>query len=191
MAPVSMKKHRSRSFFVVRFFWHKVISDWKYLQMKEIRKINDGHRGRLYTSLLNLEETHRQIMQAVRYGISPNSGQLLTPLQEDEWKALEKELLEMEKAMRDVVERYAGSKLKEREKSEDRNFTLFFLSVLMNELEDQLLLDLAPGELQANYGAVEEADAAVLQRLHEELSYNMQELKAKLQLMRASKGGSH
>ena len=52
-------------------------------------------------------------------------------------------------------------------------------------------MDLAPGELQANYGAVEEADAAVLQRLHEELSYNMQELKAKLNRMRASKGGSY
>jgi|GEM_PF-2035492 hypothetical protein len=152
-------------------------------------KLNDGHRGRLFTSLIQLEETHRQILMAIRDGISPNSGQRLTPLNEEEWKSIDDALRGMKNAMSETVNRYAHEWMEERAKAEDRKSTLFYLSVLMNELEDQLLLDLSPSEIQANYGRLEEEDVAVLQNLHETLAYHIMRVKEEMRRMREAQEG--
>ncbi len=152
--------------------------------VKEVKELNDGHRGRLSTSLIQLEETQRQILMAIRDGVSPNSGQRLTPLREEEWKAVDAELQGMHNAMRETVRRYTPDWLKDREKAEERTSTLFYLSTLMNELEDQLLLDLSPNELQSNYGRLTKDDVDVLQNLHETLAYHILRIKEMLRNMR-------
>lgn len=151
---------------------------------KEIKGFNDGHRGRIFSSLILLEETHRKILSAIRDGISSNSGQRLTPLGEEEWRTVDHELREMTVSMRNTVNIFAGQWMKDRLSAEDRKSTLFHLSVLMNELEDQLLLDLSPAKIQANYGRIEDEDAIILQNLHDELAYHINKIKQFILKMR-------
>ncbi len=147
--------------------------------------MNQGHKGHLYSSLLAIEEMSRQMERVGRDGRSPTSGQALTPLAESEWSSLVGYLDQIHKNLQVVISRLVPEGLAEREAVEDRVVTLYWLSVLLRQLEEEIVDDLDPAVTQRKFGDLEDEERRELAELTQELRVNVVKMRATLDNLRS------
>lgn len=124
--------------------------------------MTDGHRGHLSASLSSLEETVRHMTEVGRAGRSPSNGQKLTPLPEQDWNVVADALGRAVQRLVDAVRDLAPECLAEREHAEGLSGTLFRLSILLRNAEEQIADDLEPSRVEAKFGALTERERQIL-----------------------------
>ncbi len=150
--------------------------------------MNQGHRGHLYSSLLALEEMSRQMERVARDGRSPTSGQALTPLDESEWGLLAGCLDRMEGQLQEAIRQLAPEGLAERCAVENRSVTLYWLSVLLRQLEEEIVDDLDPARTQRKFGELAGQESGTLTELAQNMRAAVSRMRCYLDGLRSSRG---
>jgi hypothetical protein len=147
--------------------------------------MTEGLRGHLFASLLAVNDLIRKMERAGREGSSPASGQALTPLSAEEWQTLSEILERIRAQMLNAVRRFNEGGLTRHDAPRSRADTLFWLSILLRQMEEEIVEDLAPAQVERRYGALEEAERAALSELVESLHREADALRARLDAARA------
>jgi superfamily II DNA/RNA helicase len=146
--------------------------------------MTEGLRGHLFASLLAVNDLIHKMERAGREGRSPASGQALTPLSAEEWQTLSEILERIRAQMLDAVRHFNEACLVRHNTPRSRADTLFWLSTLLRQMEEEIMEDLAPARVERRYGALEEAERKALSELVEALHRETDALRARLDAAR-------
>ncbi|CCW35603.1 hypothetical protein CTKA_02304 [Chthonomonas calidirosea] len=133
--------------------------------------MTDGHKRHLMATLLAIEEASRQIEQVAREGRSPSGNNRLTPLDPASWAVFADALQHMYVDLQACIKQLLPQELAEQEHREGLSVTLYWLSVLLLHLDEEIVEDLDPKKTIPKFGPLEPAERealeAVVARLHE------------------------
>jgi len=133
------------------------------------KRMTDGQQAHLFASLVAFHELVRQMERVGRQGKSPVAGQELTPLQTDTWKGIEELLDAARDRLEDAVRRMAPGRLESRDAQEGLGATLFWLAILLRQLNEEVIDDLDPARVERKFGAMTEDERVELAELVREL----------------------
>lgn len=153
------------------------------------KAVTDGHCRHLFASLLAIEEASRQMERVGRDGRSPASGQALTPLAPQDWEAIKARLAQMQERLRQVCQSLASEGLKERDTAEGQSTTLYWLSFLLRQMEEEIVDDLSPSSTEPKFGNLEPEERAALSHLVDNLRADLGAMRAQIERLRREKGG--
>lgn len=151
--------------------------------------MTDGHYRHLFASLFAIEEVSRQMERVGRDGRSPASGQALTPLAPQDWEAIETRLMQMQERMREAIRGLAPEGLEGRDTAEGRSTTLYWLSFLLRQMEEEIVDDLLPSSTEPKFGDLEPEERVALSHLVESLRADLGAIRTHIERLRHKKGG--
>ncbi len=146
----------------------------------------------LFAALNAVQEMASRMERAGRDGRSPVSGAALTPLDHDEWQQVEVHLARLVSLLRDAVWCECPDRLAEQERADGRSATLFWLSVLLRSLEEEIVDDLHPDRMVQQYGPITSPDRERMAALADAMRQETHAIRRLLDGYRAApkKGGS-
>jgi len=151
--------------------------------------VTDGHRRHLCASLSSFEEFVQNMERAGHDGRSPTSGQKLTPLASRDWKPIAEALRIALARLTEAVRAVAPEKLSGRECAEGLSGTLFRLSILLRQAEEEIVDDLKPARMEGKFGALEEAERRLLADLTRAMRKDLSSARERIDAIRARRGG--
>jgi hypothetical protein len=152
--------------------------------------MTDGHQRHVSASLSAIEEVVRQMERAGQEGKSPVGRQALTPLDPKEWAAMAAVLARIQERLQAAVHRLAPELPARRDTVEGRTATLYWLSVLLLHLDEEVIADLDPSRTEPRFGPLEGEERVGLSELVKDLHSDVFLIRAHIERLRGEKGGS-
>ena len=146
--------------------------------------MTEGQKNRLLGTLQGIDQIRGQIARAAREGQSPaQSGRALTPLPPEAWREMEILLAGIAGHARSVAEQFAGDSLREREAREPVSATLYWLSFLVRRLDEEVIEDLAPGQM-SRFGSLTAGEQVALDEARARIRDDLSALRTRIEALR-------
>ncbi|HXG24364.1 MAG TPA: hypothetical protein VNJ09_07415, partial [Chthonomonadales bacterium] len=112
----------------------------------------------------------------------------LTPLAPQDWEVIEARLSRMQERVRKAIQGFAPEGLEERDTAEGRSTTLYWLSFLLRQMEEEIVDDLSPSNSEPKFGDLEPEERVALSHLVENLRADLGAIRVQIEKLRREKG---
>jgi hypothetical protein len=146
--------------------------------------MTDGHKRHLMATLLAVEETSRQIEQIAREGRSPSSNQKLTPLDAASWAVFADSLRQMHNDLQACIRQLLPEAQQHEEHREGLSVTLYWLSVLLLHLDEELVEDLDPKKTVPKFGPLESVEREALETVVAQMHKTVERMRQQIERLR-------
>lgn len=140
--------------------------------------MTDGHKRHLMATRLAVEDICRQIEQVASEGRSPANNQRLTPLHPDSWKAISTILEHLKGSITNYMARLVPEEEVQREQCEPLSVTLYWLSVLLLHLDEEVIEDIHPAKTVPKFGELSPEERAQLEELVAQMHEDVERIRA-------------